>query len=337
MSTEPNRRPRRRRALTVLKVLAVLVAAWLVVDKAAALVSPEPQVGHWRGQKGYASYRAAYDAVMADLPEPTRTHDVRTEFGTVRVYEWAAGDDAETRLPVVLLPGAGSGAPMWGDNLPSWIGDRTLYAMDAIGDSGMSTQSVPFTSFDDRAEWVEQMLAGLDIDRAHMVGHSFGGAVAAVHALDRPGRVASLTLLEPVMVLEALPASVYLWSSLLVLPAPQAWKDRAMAEIGGTTVEEVRERTPMSVMVDEGSEHYAAPTQVPRTLTDDEWRSMEMPVRVDIAADKSLAGGREAADRARSLGKDPVTVWPETTHSLPMQAADRLGPELEGYWATHDR
>ncbi|MDA2805185.1 alpha/beta hydrolase [Nocardiopsis suaedae] len=337
MSTGPNRRPRRRRTLTALKVLAVLVAAWLAIDKAAGIVAPEPQVGHWRSQEGYDSYRAAYDAVMEDLPEPTRTHDVRTGFGTVRVYEWAAGKDAaDGRLPAVLLPGISSGAPMWGDNLPSWIGGRTLYAMDAIGDSGMSTQSVPFASFADRAEWVEQMLAGLDIDRAHMVGHSFGGAVAATHALDRPGRVASLTLLEPVVVLEALPVSVYLWSSLLILPAPQPWKDRALAEIGGTTVEEVRERTPMSVMVDEGAEHYAAPTQVPRTFTDDEWRSMEMPVRVDIAAEKSLAGGGEAVDRARSLGMAPVTVWPETTHSLPMQAAEELGPELEGYWSTHD-
>ncbi|WP_017627834.1 alpha/beta hydrolase [Nocardiopsis chromatogenes] len=338
MSTEPNRRPRRRRALAVLKVLAVLVAAWLVIDKAAEAVSPEPQVGHWRSQEGYESYRAAYDAAMADLPEPTRTHDVPTEYGTVRVYEWAADGDREENdlLPVVFVPGISSGAPMWGDNLPSWIGDRTLYAMDAIGDSGMSTQSVPFASFDDQAEWVEQMLAGLDIDRAHMVGHSFGGAVAANHALDRPGRVASLTLLEPVVVLESLPASMYLWSSLLILPAPQSWKDRALAEIGGTTVEEVRERTPMSVMVDEGSKHYVSPTLVPRTLTDGEWRSMEMPVRVDIAAEKSLAGGGEAAARAQSLGMDPVTVWPETTHSLPMQAAEALGPELEGYWSTHD-
>lgn len=325
----------RRRAL---KVLAALVVTWLVVDKAASVVAPEPGVGHWRSAEGFASYRAAYDAVMATLPAPTRVHDVATGYGSVRVYEWAAAPDAAgSGLPVVLLPGIRSGAPMWGENLTQWIGGRTLYAMDAIGDAGLSTQSVPFTSFDDTATWVEQALAGLELDRAHLVGHSFGGAIAATHALAHPGRVASVTLLEPVMVLRWLPASTYLWSALLLLPVPQSWKDRGLAEIGGVTVEEVRERTPMSVMIDEGSRHYAAGTRVPRTFTDDEWRSLSVPVRIDLGSDASLAGGDAAAARARSLGTGPVTVWPETTHSLPMQAAEQLGPELERYWARHDR
>lgn len=349
MKDRTNRRIRRRR---VLLVLAAVMVTWLVVDKAVSVVAPEPNVGHWRSREGFESYRSAYDEVMAALPEPIRTHDVTTEYGTVRVYEWAVpdegergertrgeeadGEEAPDRLPVVLLPGIRSGAPMWGENLTHWLGQRTLYTMDAVGDAGMSTQSVPFTSFDDQATWVEQVLTGLELERAHMVGHSFGGAIAATHALAHPGRVASLTLLEPVMVLHGLPASTYLWSSLLLLPAPQSWKDHALAEIGGVTVEEVRERTPMSVMIDEGSKHYAAVTLVPRTFSDEEWGSLPMPVRVDIASDKSLAGGEEAAQRARDLGKGPTTVWPRTTHSLPMQAAEELGQELERYWSEHD-
>ena len=93
----------------------------------------------------------------------------------------------------------------------------------------------------------------------------------------------------------------------------------------------------MSVMVDEGSKHYDSVTLVQRTFTDEEWRSLAMPIRVDMASEKSLAGGAEAADRARDLGIETVTVWPHTTHSLPVQAADRLGPELRRFWAQHDR
>ncbi|BBG01340.1 MULTISPECIES: alpha/beta fold hydrolase [Pseudonocardia] len=326
------------RGRRILTILAVLVVAWLVVDKVVSLVAPDPVVGHWRSLQGRESYRAAYDAVLATLPAPSTVHDIAVEHGSVRVYEWRATDPASAgRLPVVLLPGIRSGAPMWGENLERWIGDRTVYAMDAIGDSGMSIQSVPFTSFDDQATWVEQVLAALGRDRVHVVGHSFGAAIATSHALAHPGRVASLTLLEPVLVLHGLPVSTYLWSTLLLLPAPQSWKDRALAEIGGVTVEEVRERTPMSEMIDQGARHYAAVTLVPRTLTDDEWRSLRMPVRIDIAGERSLAGGAEAAARARALGVDQVTVRPGTTHSLPMQDAALLGPELERYWSGHDR
>ncbi|MGH8881337.1 MAG: alpha/beta fold hydrolase [Stackebrandtia sp.] len=295
------------------------------------------KVGHWRSREGFASYRTAYDEVMATLPAPTRIHDVLTEFGSARVYEWeAAGGTPESRLPVVLLPGIRSGAPMWGENLVSWIGGRTLYAMDAIGDCGLSTQSIPLADFDEHAIWVEQALAGLGLERVHVTGHSFGGAMSATYALHYAARVASVTLLEPVMVLRPLPASMYLWSALLFLPVPQSWKDYALAEIGGVSIDEVRERTPMSVMIDEGSKNYASVTRVPRTFTDEEWRSLTMPVRVDIASDKSLSGGEAAAKRATALDLGPVTVWPQTTHSLPIQAAEPLGPELEKFWTRHD-
>lgn len=295
-------------------------------------------VGHWRSLEGFKSYRIAYDEVMSTLPVPTRSLDIATDYGTVRVYEWAAAHaPSGPELPVVLLPGVRSGAPMWAENLTHWIDRRTIYAMDAIGDAGMSIQSVPFASFDDQAAWVEQTLGGLRLERAHLVGHSFGGAIGATHALRHPDRVASLTLLEPVMVLHGLPVSTYLWVALLLLPLPQSWKDLGLARIGGVTVEEVQQRTPLSIMVDKGAENFGAVTVRPRTLSDEEWRSLSMPVRIDLASDNSLAGGDKAAERARALGKEPVTVWPRTTHSLPMQAAGKLGPELEHYWATHDR
>lgn len=333
MTDDPRGRPPRGR---VLKLAAGLAVAGLVVHKVASAAMADPQVGRWRSREGFAAYRAAYDAVLATVPAPTRVHDVLTGYGSVRVYEWGADAARPGGLPVVLVPGIRSGAPMWGENLTHWIGRPTVYAMDAIGDAGMSTQSVPFTSFDDRADWMEQALEGLGLARVHTAGHSFGGAIAATHALRHPGRVASLTLLEPVMVLRRLPASTYLWGALLALPVPQPWKDRGLAEIGGVSVAEVQERTPMSVMIDEGSKHYVAATLVPRTFSEAEWRSLSMPVRIDLASDKSLAGGCAAAELARRLGRGPVTVWPQTTHSLPLQAAQALGSELEQYWANHD-
>lgn len=330
----PRRRTRRRR---VLKVLLCLLVVWLVVDKAVSVVAPPPQVGHWKSREGFGAYKSAYDDVIAALPGPTRTHDIRTDYGTVRVYEWTAPKEKQQgKLPVVLLPGIRSGGPMWGENLKSWIGERTVFTMDAIGDAGMSVQTVPLDSFEEHGNWVEQVLDAMKIERAHVVGHSFGGALAAGHALHHPRRVATLTLLEPVIVLEGLPASVYFWSSMLFLPVPQSWKDRAMAEVGGTSVEEVQEQTAMSVMIDEGTRHFAGPILTPRTFTDEDWTSMQMPVRVDIASDKSLAGGQKAAQRARDLGKAPVTIWPNTTHSLPMQVADPLGEELKEYWSEHE-
>lgn len=225
---------------------------------------------------------------------------------------------------------------MWSENLVSWIGQRTVYAFDPMGDAGLSIQRLPLTRFEDQAEWISRAVAALGVDRAHVIGHSFGGANAAVFALRHPEQVASLTLVEPVMVIESLPASMYVWATAVLLPLPPGVKDRALAQIGGVSVADVRERTPMSVMIDAAARGYVTQLPHPRRLTDGEWRSLSMPLRIDLGGRQSVAGGQRAAERVRNLRPEAtVIVWPDATHSLPMQERDALGPALLKLWRGH--
>src|SRR5690606_6596663 len=148
--------------------------------------------------EGRAEYVSAYAEVMETLPEPARTHDVDTGYGTVRAYLFVEPGNAAPRddedlarhldevTPVVLLPGWGSGAPMWQTNLPDLMAPRPVYAPDALGDVGMSIQSVPLASAAAQARWVGQTLAALEVDRAHVVGHSFGGWAGMNVAIHHP-------------------------------------------------------------------------------------------------------------------------------------------------------
>ncbi len=289
------------------------------------------KIGRWRSRDAQDAYVDAYQAVLRTLPDPARTLDVETEFGTVRAYEWAA---SAAGPPVLLLPGRASGVPMWAENLPHWIGRRTIFAVDAIGDAGLSTQTKPLATSDDQAAWISQLITGLGVERVHSVGHSFGGAIATLHALRHPEQVATLALLEPVLVLRPPPVSSLLWATVTQLPLPRNWKDRALAELGGVSVEEVRVRTPLSIMIDRGTSGFRAALPTPRMLTDEEWRSLPVPLRVDIAGTKSLAGGSRAADRIRTLRPDAtVEFWPTATHSLPMQENAAIGPALLDLWS----
>lgn len=334
--TPTQRRARRRRRL---RIAGVVLLGVLLLDKVVGLARDDAQVGRWDSVTGELAYVAAYDKVWADLPAPTSTRDVRTSYGVVRVYGWHRPEVAG-RVPVLLLPGRSSGSPMWAENLPGLIEGRPVYAMDPLGDAGRSVQSTPLRSFVDIAQWVSEALRGLDIDRAHVVGHSFGGASAAALAVSHPDDIASLTLLEPAMTFRHFPLSVFVWAAVLQLPTPQSWRDKALAEIGGTTVDEVRKRTPMSDMIDLGSRHYRAELPMPSVLTDDEIRAWTFPVYVGIAADSSLAGGADAAARVSALlptdATHAVKVWPHTTHSLPMQVSGELNRELLAFWARAD-
>ncbi|GAB3431089.1 alpha/beta fold hydrolase [Flindersiella endophytica] len=327
----PGNRKRRRWPVVFLAGVAVLSTSAVV----ALLAVSGPGVGHFRTPEGRAKYVAAYDAALATLPEPTEVRDVSTTFGTVRAYVWV-NDDAADDVPVVLLPGRSSGVPMWSTNLPDFAANRTVYALDAIGDSGLSIQTTPLRDMTDNVTWVDEALAGLKLGRVHLVGHSQGGGLAAAVAVRHPERLASLTVLDPIMTLGTIPAWAFGWTALASLPGvPKSWRDHALNKIGGVEDSEVDPNDPIARMIAAGSEHFESgnlPT--PSPLTDAELRALPMPAYVALASDKSLAG-KGSAEKARLIPNARVKVWPRTTHSLPMQAGAALDAELEEFWAAH--
>jgi hypothetical protein len=129
---------------------------------------PSP-VGHVRSEEGRRAYAASYAAAMGQLPEPTLTMDLDTDFGTVRAYEFSSGRTRGS-TPIVLLPGRTSGVPMWEANLPGLAEERTAYALDALGDAGMSVQTRRIRDAADQAAWLDQALARLGSRRCTWSG-----------------------------------------------------------------------------------------------------------------------------------------------------------------------
>ncbi len=332
-TTTKTKKPKKRRRWPVilLAIVAVLSTSGLV----ALIATTGPTLGHFRSPEGRAAYVSAYERAMGTMPEPTETRDLVTTFGTVRAYVWV-NDKPVDDTPLVLLPGRASGVPMWGTNLRDFTEHRTVYAFDAIGDSGMSQQTLPLRDMTDNARWVDETLGALKLDQVHLVGHSQGGGLAAAVAVRHPQRIASLTLLEPIMTLGTLPLGVYGWAALASVPGvPKSWRDHALNKIGGVEDSEVDPNDPMARMIAAGAEHYSSgslPTPTP--LTDEELEALPMPVYVAIASDKSLSGG-DAAKKAEQIPDAQIKVWPNTTHSLPMQAGSALDAELEKFWAAH--
>lgn len=201
-------------------------------------------------------YRVAYDRAMRDLPRPDAVLDVRTTYGVVRVYRWD-GPDPVAR-PLVLLPGRASGTPMWADNLPGLRALRTVYALDLLGEPGESVQQRPIVDHEDQARWLDETLAALPTDRVHLLGHSIGGWTAMNLALRRPGRLASVSVLDPVQTFAPLPLATVLRS----IPASVSWLPRSWRDgfssytAGGAPVREV----PVADMIEAGMQTYRLAT-----------------------------------------------------------------------------
>jgi 4,5:9,10-diseco-3-hydroxy-5,9,17-trioxoandrosta-1(10),2-diene-4-oate hydrolase len=109
--------------------------------------------------------------------------------------------EAGTGIPVVLLHGGGPGATgmsNFGHNLEPLLAAGFRVIVPDLPGYGRSTKGIDRSDpFGDLALAVRGLLDALDLDRAHLIGNSYGGAAALRLALDRPDRVDRMVLMGP--------------------------------------------------------------------------------------------------------------------------------------------
>jgi aminoacrylate hydrolase len=113
---------------------------------------------------------------------------IRTRDGFDLHCETAGNPNGEALL---LVTGLGGNATFWAEQAPRFgAGFRTI-TYDHRG-TGRSSLPLSGYSLDQMAADALAVLDGLGIERAHVVGHSTGGCIGQILAIDQPERVISL-------------------------------------------------------------------------------------------------------------------------------------------------
>lgn len=117
----------------------------------------------------------------------------------VRIVEERPAEEADD--PLLMVHGLGGWAENWSEIAPAVAArGRRAIAFDLPG-FGASERARGAKYFDPDepfyASFIHALLDGLGIERAHLAGHSLGGAIAYTAAVWRPERVRSLTLVAP--------------------------------------------------------------------------------------------------------------------------------------------
>ncbi len=265
---------------------------------------------------------------MALLPTFDARFDLTTSLGTVRVYRF----EGPAGTPVVLLPGRNASTPMYRTNLPPLMQRRTVYSVDLLGEAGLSVQRAPIAGPDDHARWMEETLAGLGLKRAHLLGVSIGGWTAVNYAVRRPGRAASLTLLDAVMTFDRIPVKTLVASVGMYAPGvPKAVRRRILSWISGGA--DVDELVPEAQLISAGASDFVLHLPPPRPITDDQLCFLDVPVLALIAGRSVMLDAARAAARARNLlPRGQVELWPDASHAINGEYPDEIAERAGSFW-----
>ncbi|SCL14108.1 Pimeloyl-ACP methyl ester carboxylesterase [Micromonospora rhizosphaerae] len=139
-----------------------------------------------------------------------------------------AYDEAGSGSPVILLHAGIADRRMWREQLPALAARHRVIALDLRGYGDSELPPAPFAHHDD----VAGLLDALDIERAALVGCSFGGAVAVDTALAHPERISALALFgSPVSGNEWSEETERLWEALIGEVDPEDFAASAAAEV----------------------------------------------------------------------------------------------------------
>ena len=214
----------------------------------------------------------------------------RADFGDVTLeYEVKGSGD-----PVLLIGGAhvaGSYMPLLAQ--PELIDRYRLIRYHKRGMAG-STHTTGTVSIADHASDAARLLDHLGVSRAHVVGHSSGGAIALQLALDHPDRVETLVLLEAAM----------LW-----VPAAEAFFAKAAPSVQAYNAGNHEEAVATFLSAASGLDWQTCRAMIERNVpggVDQAIADADTFFTIELPA---VAGWRITADQAATIQKRYFSSW----------------------------
>ncbi|HDR9800407.1 TPA: alpha/beta fold hydrolase [Burkholderia cenocepacia] len=255
--------------------------------------------------------RAAYAAALSHWPAGYRRVTVQTRHGATHVI--ACGP--EHAPPVVLIHGAQTTAASWQHHAADWATHFRLYAIDVIGEAGPSAPSRPPLAGDAYAQWLDDVLDGLQVSRAAFVGISLGARTALDFALRRPPRVTRLALLCPSGIGRQKP---FLWWALPLLLLGDAGRAcvrrRVLGRLPPASTPAERDALALMRAVDRGFRPRIEPIPV---FDDTMLRTLSMPVLAIVGGRDVMLDSRDTQDRlTRLVPHAQVRFLPEQPHFI---------------------
>ncbi len=255
-------------------------------------------LSHWVDAAQREAYWRAYDDSLARWPIPYTATFVDTPQGRTQVADLGA--------------------------------NHRLLAVDIMGDIGRSSQTGPMHSRRDAADWLAAVLDGLAVDRAVLLGSSFGGFLSANLAVFTPERVRALILLAPAATLQPFSTAARLFIRLgSLVPLPSTVRPGLRAMMGGALPDE---RIVRQMELGVAGFRYDHSGVFPTELSDAELRRVACPALVLVGEAERIYNAHAAVERAATfIPRVTAEIMPGLGHLLGMQDAPLVNVRIRRF------
>ena len=268
----------------------------------------------YKTAEGAARMEALYDEALAALGVGYESRRVDTRSGETHVLVIGP----EELPPVVFLPGGNFLNPTCLRWFLPLARSYRLYAPDIVGQPGRSAQYRPSSTGDGHAFWVEDVLDGLDIGRAPLVGLSYGAGIAIRAMGVVPERISRVALVSPSAVATG-PAARTLFEVVVPMIIYRLWPtDEHLLDAARplmTEPEELAVRQLGAVYQD-----IRLDTDLPRKATAEELEGFTGPVAVFASENDAFFPASSVLLRARQ-------VFPNLAHAENLEGCRHIPSE----------
>ncbi|MFD4366812.1 alpha/beta fold hydrolase [Rhodococcus sp. NPDC058521] len=267
----------------------------------------------FRSDEGAQLIREASTKAHEQWPVDNEQHYVPTPEGDTFVVVAGRADAP----PLVLIHGSGSNSAQWIDLMPFLAKHFRVYAVDVIGEPGLSAPSRPPLGGNAHAVWLDAVLDHFEIDDARFVGMSFGAWIILDYAIRRPARVNRMSLYCPMGIGKQ--KKGFLVVAIVLAPFGKWGQRKTLSAMLGSELSRMPEGryNELHDQLRLVNKHFRYRLEFP-IFTDADLRTLTMPVQVSVGDKDAAVDSAETVRRlASATPHADLQVLSDVGHLIP--------------------
>lgn len=267
----------------------------------------------YKSETGKQAVLGKYREILSNWPVENRQYEVEPSYGPTFVIESGSSDNP----PLILLHGSVSNSYTWYGDVVSFSKTHHVYAIDIIGEAGLSSANRPNYESGAYALWLNETIAALGLKTCSIIAMSLGGWMALSFATTYPDKVDNLVLLCPGGL--AHEKASFLWKAIFFSLLGKWGQIQTLKLVGGGNISsssssKLEEDLAFSSLT---FKHFKPRTSKMLLFSDQSLSQLTMPILMLFGDSDHLIHASKSISRLKKFAKQAkIELLPDTGHLI---------------------